>query len=258
MGIRLTEGVTFTDTSAASAQVIVNASFARKQWPAGGALGHRLRISRTGTEPWLTVIGVASDARPSGPAAESTAPMLYLPPSSASEAIIVRSAGDARSLAPLAKIARNMGARALTIESVENLMAGFMAEPRFVMLLLTAFSAFGLALATIGLYGVMTFTVAQETRDIGIRVALGASRSSLVRRVIGRGVGLAAAGAGIGLAASTWVTKIIAGRLYGVDRLDPAAFACGGILLVAAAVIACIVPTRRAVSVDPMTAIRNE
>ena len=163
----------------------MNEGFARKHWPAHSAFGHRLRVARTNDEPWLTIVGVAHNALTSGSGAESTAPMLYFPPTDApAEAIVVRASGDAKSLAPLAAIGRDLGAKLVTIDGVEAFIDRSVSEPRFVMLVMAAFSALGLAMATVGLYGVMAYTVAQETREIGIRVALGASRTHVVRRVV--------------------------------------------------------------------------
>ena len=258
MGIPLLEGATFSDTTPTTRQVVVNGEFARKHWQSGSAVGHRLRIAGTKDESWLTIVGVARDAQFSGAGSESSAPLLYLPPSGGMSTVIVRTRQDARALAPLTKTARDLGARGLSIDGTEDLMHRLLAQPRFVMLLLTGFSVLGLLLATIGLYGVMAFAVAQQTREIGIRVALGASRRSLVGRVLSRGLSLAAVGAAVGIGMATWATKLIASQLYGVGRLDTVSFACGAAALLLAAAVACIVPARRALAVDPMTAIRAD
>lgn len=257
MRIPLVEGATFTDTTSTGRQVVVNASFARKHWQPGSAIGHRIRIAGTRDDSWLTIVGVAGDAKFSGAGVPSSAPLLYLPPAG-DMSIIIRTTSDARALAPLTKRARELGARSLTIDGTEELMHRTLAQPRFVMLLLTGFSALGLLLAAIGLYGVMAFAVAQETREIGIRVALGASRGSLVKRVLSRGLSLAVVGAGVGIGIAMWATKLIASQLYGVERFDIVSFACGALALLAAAAIACIIPARRALGVDPMTAIRAD
>jgi putative ABC transport system permease protein len=142
--------------------------------------------------------------------------------------------------------------------SVESGVADAIAEPRFVMLLLTLFTALALCLAAIGLYGVLGYAVAQRTREIGIRVALGATRTRIARGVIAGGVALAISGAVVGLAIARWGTKVIETQLYGVARSDSASFFAAAIVLVVAALVACIVPTRRALAVDPMTAIRAD
>jgi ABC-type antimicrobial peptide transport system permease subunit len=137
-------------------------------------------------------------------------------------------------------------------------MRGFLAGPRFITLLLTAFTLLAVALAAIGLYGVMSHRVAQDTREIGIRVALGASGSRIGRTVIARGLTLTVAGIALGLGGARWATKIVESQLHGVSRLDPASFVVGAVILVAISLIACVVPMRRALAVDPMTAIRAD
>jgi len=241
--------------------LIVNDGFARKHWPAGAAIGRRVRIAQSDTTPWMTIVGVANDAKTSGAKMESAAPMFYTPNSSrgGGPVFLVRTKGSAASLASLPMIAQQMGARRkATLRSVETTMANSIAGTRFVMTLLTIFTGLALVLAGVGLYGVMSYSVAQRTREIGIRVALGASRQRVARRVIVSGTWLAAFGAVIGLGAAAWATKMIQSQLYGVERLDPVSFLIGGVALLAAALLACIVPTRRALSVDPMTAIRAD
>lgn len=259
MGARLVEGATFGDSMAAVQQIIVNESFARKHWARGTAVGRRLRVAQKGDEPWFTIVGVAQDVHTSGPVSESTAPVLYQPPVTlAFPTILIRASGDAGALASAATIARQLGLRTITIDPVERFLYRALSEPRFVTLVMTVFGLIGLTLAAIGLYGVMAYTVAQQWREIGIRVALGASRSHIVRKVLVRGTSLAVIGAFVGLAAASWGTKLLQSQLYGITRLDPLSFAIGATVLIGAAMLACIVPTRRALAVDPVTAIRAE
>ena len=260
MRIALTQGTTFSDTSPASRQVIINDGFARKHWPAGGAVGQRIRIAQTDSEPWLTIVGVAGDAATSGPESESTAPVLYSPAhDNPTPIVIVRTTGGAASLAKARALARSMGLRSgPEVDSVEGFIGRSISGPRFVMLLMTIFTALALILACVGLYGVMAYTVSQQTREIGIRVALGASRSRVARAVLARGTTLAIVGTVAGLGAAAWGTKLIQGQLHGVARWDPMSFVVGGVVLIAAAIAACVVPTRRALAVDPMTAIRAD
>lgn len=258
--IPLREGVTFTDTSAAGHQVIVNEGFARKHWAPGSIVGHRIRIAQTDSEPWLTIVGVARDAMTSGPGLESSAPLLYRPlvGSRQKVSVLVRVDGGSAALAPAIAIGRQIGFREVVIDGTEALLERSLSEPRFVTMIMTVFGLLGLVLAAIGLYGVMSYTVAQQTREIGIRVALGASRSRVVNSVLRRGAALAAAGTAIGLLAAGWGTKLIAAQLHGVERLDPLSFGVGAAILIATALVACIVPARRALAVDPVTAIRAE
>jgi putative ABC transport system permease protein len=125
-------------------------------------------------------------------------------------------------------------------------------------MIMSVFGAVGLLLAAVGLFGVMSYTVTQQTREIGIRVALGASNTNVVNNVLVRGAALAVTGAIVGLVLAGWGTKLIETQLHGVQRLDPISYAAGAIVLVGAALVACVVPARRALAVDPMTAIRAE
>ena len=260
MDIKLVSGTTFSDTSETSHELIVNAGFARKHWPGASALGHRLRIAQTDTEPWLTIVGVANDAQTGGAVGEASAPMFYTPMRGVTGAprIMIR-ATSATAIVSVAAILKGMGvAHAPPPQSVTDVIAQAIAGPRFVMTLLAVFTAVALLLAAIGLYGMMAYTVAQRTREIGIRVALGASGRRIARSVVGRGVLLAGLGAATGLFAAAWGTRFLEHQLYGVERLDPLSFAIGGGVLVLTALIACIVPTRRALMVDPVSAIRAE
>jgi putative ABC transport system permease protein len=126
------------------------------------------------------------------------------------------------------------------------------------MALLTIFTLIALVLAAVGLYGMMAYSVAQRTREIGIRIAVGATQAHIARAVVRRGVAFAIVGAALGLSIAYWGTRLLATMLYGVAPLDLASFATGGLVLTATAAVACIVPTRRAISIDPIAAIRAE
>ena len=270
MGIGLVQGSTFSDTSANARQAIINAGFARKHWGDASALGRRIRIAQSdlsgkdeqpaNSEPWLTIVGVAHDAATTGPGSESSAPLIYTASGATSSPnVMVRTSGDAKALAPVAGILRTMGVRrAPTIDGTESFLSRALSAPRFIMLVLSIFTGLALTLAGVGLYGVMAYAVTQQTREIGIRVALGASSSRIARGVLGRGTWLAVTGAVIGLVAASWATKMIENQLHGVTRSDPLSFIAGAIGLVLVAIVACVVPTRRALAVDPMTAIRAD
>ena len=261
LGIHLVAGSGFSDTTRASHQVIINAGFAKKHWAGTSPIGRRIRVAQEGTEPWLTVVGVVNDASMSGPVLrDASAPLFYFTAAdSDAMAILVRTASSANPLASIRASVRSIDPRATPkVESVETVIAQSIAAPRFVMLLLTVFTVLALALAAIGLYGVMAYSVAQQTREIGIRVALGATRSRIARRVMLGGVALAVLGSAVGLAMAAWGTKLIESQLYGVARSDAMSFIAAAVVLLGAALVACIVPTRRALGVDPMTAIRAD
>jgi putative ABC transport system permease protein len=179
---------------------------------------------------------------------ESEAPSVY-----------VRTNGEPSAITGLIAAARSLHPDLPpTVESAESVITNAIAEPKFIMMLLTSFTALALILASIGLYGVMAYAVAQRTREIGIRIALGASGSAIARTVIMRGAILAGAGAALGLVLAYWGTQIIQGSLFGISRLDAPSFIVGALVLVVSAVVACVAPTRRAVGVDPIAAIRAD
>lgn len=262
MGIRLVEGSLFTDTTESANQVIVNAGFARAHWPSGGAIGRRVRIAYQGRGTWMTIVGVASEAATTGPTAVSSAPLLYSSPSEVNErvALMVRTNGSVDLASTVRQLVKSIDPEMAPpkIESTEELVAKTIAGPRFTMLLLTTFTLLALLLAAVGLYGVMAYSVAQRTREIGIRIALGATQHAIAKSVVTRGVVLAFIGAVIGLAGAYWGTRLIAKMLYGVAPLDLASFATGAVVLIVTAVVACVVPTRRALAVDPIRAIRAD
>jgi putative ABC transport system permease protein len=261
MGIRLREGATFTDTSEKSAQVMVNEGFARKYWPNGSAVGKRLRTVFNGRGEWKTIVGVVDNAFTSGLTMEASQPMLYVPFQGLYQpALIVRitpgtnAIGAVRTLLP--QIDRHLPPP--NVINVEDAMHDSIATPRFTMLLLGAFTLLALLLAAVGLYGVLAYAVAQRTREIGIRIALGATRRAIARAILRQGVLLAAGGIVFGLAGAFWASRFLDRMLYGVPRADPLSFVAGTVLLFATAMAACVVPMRRAVGVDPLIAMRAE
>jgi ABC-type antimicrobial peptide transport system permease subunit len=139
-------------------------------------------------------------------------------------------------------------------ESIDESMAG----PRFTMRVVTTFAAVGVLLAAIGLFGVISYSVGQRTREIGVRMTLGATRASIARLVVGDGLRLAIIGIALGLLGATAATRLIQSLLYGVSRLDPISFTLGAALLLVVAVVACALPMWRATAVDPVVAVRAD
>jgi putative ABC transport system permease protein len=144
------------------------------------------------------------------------------------------------------------------ITNVRESINESMAEPRFIMQVLVTFAVLGVLLAAIGLFGVISYSVGQRTREIGVRMTLGATRTSIARLVVGDGVRLALIGIAVGLGGATAATRLIVSLLYGVSRFDPLSFALGAALLLVVAVIACVVPMWRATAVDPVVAVRSD
>jgi predicted permease len=247
--------------SNATSQVVINESFARKQWGEASPIGQRIRVFyQAEDEPWSTIVGVVRDVSSMGPVGERAAPFLYVPLRHTDQAgIVYRTDGREATVAQVLALARRTLPQARTRQhGVERIIDNAVAPSRFIMLLMSGFTVLALVLAAVGLYGMMSYAVAQRTREIGIRIALGATRHRIARSVVGRGARLGIVGAGLGLLLALWATRVIEGSLYGVDRLDAASFAFGGVGLIALAVAACIIPTWRAIRVDPLTSIRAD
>jgi putative ABC transport system permease protein len=141
---------------------------------------------------------------------------------------------------------------------MNEVIAASLARQRFSMILLDAFAVVALLLASLGLYGVISYLVGQRTHELGIRLALGAQRADVLRLVLGHGMKMALGGVALGLVAALGLTRLLAKMLYGVSTTDPATFAVIGLLLTAVALLACFVPARRATKVDPLVALRYE
>ena len=144
------------------------------------------------------------------------------------------------------------------IRTLEQIISDSVAQPRFNTLLLTLFAGIAMTLAALGLYGLMTYAVSERTREIGIRMALGAEANRILRLVVGQGLMVVTVGVGIGLAGAAALTRMLTGLLFGVSTTDPAVFAIIAFLLAAVALLACWLPARRAARVDPMEALRCE
>ena len=260
MGTPLVEGRIFSDSIAKSNEVIVNEGFARRHWKPGSAVGHRMRIVFQGHKrEWLTIVGVAKDISYSGPHGDREAPFLYTPGVQKENAgILLRSSSPTTIDEVRALFKSRFGKTQVNVISAEATMKQSLEAPRFIMLLMAGFTVLAVILAAVGLYGMMAYAVVQRTREIGIRIALGATRDRIARSVLGRGALLGVTGAVAGLLLAVWATKLIEGSLFGVERFDAMTFVTGGALLVIIAVVACVAPMRRAIAVDPMTSIRAD
>ncbi len=266
MGIPLKRGRPFTqaDTRETERVMIINETMAHRFFaPDEDPLGKRIRTGG-GSSPWLSVVGVVGDVRHGGLDRDARPEMYfpYLQAPSRSMALVVRAAaGD-----PL-KLAGPVRGQVLSLDkdqpignvmSLEQLLAESVAPRRFSMLLLGLFAAVAMILAAVGIYGVMSYSVAQRTREIGIRMALGAQAADVLRMVVGQGMVLAVIGLGVGLATALAVTRVMSSLLFEVSATDPLTFAGVSILLAVAALLACYIPARRATKVEPVVALRYE
>ena len=261
--VPLKAGRLFTDADRKGTRkvVLVGETAARRFWPNESPIGRPIGVGQGGFSDTAYVVGVVGDVRfhtiDSLPEADVYLPYYQSP--SARLMVYVRTSGDPTSLAAAARRTIHDLAPDLPVYDVRTLasrVADATAQMRFSAWLLALFAAAALALAMVGIYGVMSFSIAQRRREIGIRVALGAARRDVVRLVVGQGVALAAAGALVGLAGAAATTRVLQSLLFDVGTTDPLTFVMVTALLLAAAIIATWLPARRAASVPPVEVLR--
>jgi putative ABC transport system permease protein len=264
IGIPLIQGRWFTpsDTADSPWVVVISDSMARQYWRGENPIGQRLRF---GSPTARTVIGIVGDVRHDGLDGE-TKPDMYVPVQQApniesSPTVVVRTSLDSRAGAAQLRAAVSAVDRAVPvdrIETVEQLVSASVAQPRFRAVILAAFSIVALAMASIGIYGVVNYLVIQRTREFGIRLSIGATRVDVLRLVLGRAAVLIGAGTAFGLGGSVLLVRLIANLLFGTAPMDPLTFAAVPFVLAAVALLASYIPARRATLVDPMVALRYE
>jgi predicted permease len=266
MGIRLLSGREFTerDSQNAPGVIVINESLSKEYWPDENPIGKRIKIVNSNSdEPWLTIVGVAQDVRQGGLARQPQGEF-FRPYSQAAwpvMTIVVRTAsGTGAFIKPikqaLARVEPEHGVSG--IRTMEEVLRDSLGAWRFPMLLLLAFSFVALVLAAVGISGVVSFSVSQRTREIGVRMALGANRRDVLRLVLNRSMGAAMLGVALGLVGSFALTRFLAGLLYEVKPMDPVVLGTVALLLSGVALLAGYLPARRATKVDPMIALRCE
>jgi len=240
--------------------VVINETMARRYWPGQDPIGKRLKVLFS---PWITVIGVVGDVRHAGLAVEPR-PEMYLPQSQeprGAMAIMIRTVGDPLALAAAVREQVRQFDHDLPLgelQSMEQVVHNSLGRPRFNTILLGALAGLALVLALVGIYGVISYSVAQRTHEIGVRTALGAESRDVVRLVLGRFVALTATGIAIGLAGALALTRLLGTLLFEVAPSDPWTFAVLAVVLGSVALLACYLPTRRALRVDPLVALRAQ
>jgi putative ABC transport system permease protein len=270
--------ITDSDNATAPGVIIINERAARQYWPGEDPLGKRVSFDDDTTNPktWLTIIGIAKDAKQDSWTDKAT-PEAYLVAfqnhdylgDSGTEAskhmgyitLVVRTAGDPAAVASAMKEAAWSFDRNLAISQVvtmDAVVSEANAQPRFEMMLLSIFAAVALVLAAVGIYGVISYSAARRTHEIGVRMSLGATRQDVLLLVIRQGVCLAVVGSIAGLAGALLLSRLMAGLLYGVQPTDPVTFAGVAVGLGVVAMLACYVPARRAMHIDPLAALRYE
>ncbi len=267
MGIRVVAGRPFDERDGrpgTPAVAVVNETFARRGWPGTDPVGRRLKFGDPGDDvPWVIVVGVANDVRQLGLGAqvddEIFLPYGQLPLPGMT--LVVQGAADPVPLAPSirdAAHAMDPNLALFQVRPMADIVAGSIRRPRLFSWLFGVFGVVALVLAAVGVYGLLAYSVAQRTREIGLRLALGAGPGEVRRMVVGRGMRLAAGGLALGLAGSVPATRALGALLHGVSATDPLTFAGVTALLLAVAWLACTLPARRATRIDPMTALRCE
>ena len=270
MGISVVRGREFTEADRDDAPLvaIVNEAAAKKLWPGKSAIGGTIKMLNQ-TAPWATVVGVVRDVRSAG-YQQDVEPTMYFPHAQAGKSayytpaamnLVIKTVGDPTALAaPARTIVRQLSAvtPVSRVQTMGQVVEGSVASRRFSTLLLAGFSMLALALAAIGIYGVIAYDVSQRTYEIGLRMALGARSGQVAGMMLGRGVRLVAAGLVIGVAGSLAVTGVLQSLLVGVSRLDPVTIGSVVAILGVVAASAAYLPARRASAVDPMVALRRD
>jgi predicted permease len=274
MGMTLERGRWIQEQDNENAPVVVDIDdvFARTYFPHRDPIGQHLHF--VGFDNEAEIVGVVGHVRQWGPGndprtaieAQFYYPMVQLPPKlmpliADVTAVVVRTQGDpAAVMGPVRKAVGEIdpGAVVYAVETMQGVLDDSLEARRMSMLLLAAFAGFAVLMSCVGIYGVMTYLVSERTREIGVRMALGARRGDVLRLIVGRGARMAAAGVGLGVLAALGLTRLMGSQLYGVSAHDPATFAAVGAGLLLVGVAACVLPARRATRIDPMEALRWE
>jgi predicted permease len=272
MGIQIVSGRDFAESDRAGAPpvALVNEAFARHFFKNTNPIGHRIGMFRT--DESIEVVGIAKDLREGGDLTGPPLPIMYVPVTQANMKWIRAS----HTYFPMRWVVRSRNTGAETVRQIreavrtvdpkqpfssfvtmEEIKAGSMSDQTFQMTLLTSLAAIGLVLAFAGIYGLIAYTVAQRTREFGIRIALGATRGRILRGVLGEGAILAMTGVVIGVACGVVCTRALQNYVYGVSTLDPITFTSVGVLLITVAAAASVVPALRAVRLNPTVALRE-
>jgi putative ABC transport system permease protein len=271
LGIPLVRGRYFdrTDGEKTPCVVVINNTMARRFWPGEDPVGKRMKAGFDGSQ-WCTIVGIAGDVKHTGLDAATNAEMYYhylqVPPElmgfvEGTMTLVLRTNSEPNSMvAGVRHEVQRLDAdlAIFNVKSMEELVGGSLAQPRFRTLLMGVFAGVALILAAIGLYGVIAYSVTQRTNELGVRMALGAQKSDVLKLVVGHGALLACLGVGIGLVLALGLMRIISTLLFGVNATDPLTFGVAAIVILVIALGASYIPALRAIKVDPVIALRSE
>jgi putative ABC transport system permease protein len=260
LGMTLVQG---EDVSWSTAQLVVNEALAKRFWPNESPIGKRVGFGRDTVG--MPIVGIVADIRNRGLGVEPT-PMIYMGYQSGANVVrtltfVVRGRGTTETVVSAMRAAIREVDPAVPLfntQSVPEMVAASIAQPRLNTTMLTLFAVIAVVLAVLGIYGVVSYSVTQRSQEMGVRMALGAQRADVVRMVLREGLLLAGGGAVIGLLGAYAATTLIRGWLYGIERNDPTTMAGAAVVLIVVALLASYLPATRAARVDPVTAMRAE
>ncbi|MFZ0638959.1 MAG: ABC transporter permease, partial [Candidatus Acidiferrales bacterium] len=262
IGMRLLSGRTFDASDGANTRrvALINQTAAKRLWPRQDPIGARFNRGNTSPQQWITVVGIVADVRQAGLDVPPR-PEIYLPYDQhdydAPSYLAVRTAGDPMALANAVREqiwAVDKDQPVTGVMPLENMLSDYLAPRKLQSSLLGGFAGFALLLAALGIYAVLAFSVTQRTQEIGVRVALGAQQSDILRQVLSQGLKLAGSGVVIGVVGALALSQVLATLLFGVSATDPLTLSGAVAVLLAVAAAACYIPARRAMRVDPMVA----
>jgi putative ABC transport system permease protein len=265
MGIPLLRGRNFTDVEAREARhvVLISESMARRDFPGENPLGKRITVPMSENPVPTEIVGIVGDVRYDS-LVDEAAPTVYFPhPDLVYDAmtLVIRTTGDPGDMVPaVRRVLRSIDPNqpVSDVRTMDQVMSQTVGRARFNTVLLGLFAALATLLATAGIFGVMNYSVTLRTREIGLRMALGAPQKQVLMLILKQGLLLTSIGIGIGLLAALALTRLMSGLLFGVGSTDPATFAAIVLLLTAVSLIACYIPARRATRVDPLIALRYD
>jgi putative ABC transport system permease protein len=266
--VRAGRAIEATDARGAPWVAVINETAAKRFWPGANPLGRRIRYRSSGDERWITIVGVVADTRVNGPRSDAE-PQVFVPHAQMpretspgrSMTIVVRPSGDAAAVVPAVRSAILEADRALPLiggRFMVDIVGDSVGQPRFTTELVTFFAVVALLLGVLGIYGVLSYVVAQRGGEFGVRIALGAPTGKVLRLVVGQGMGLTSIGAAIGIGGALTVARVFRGVLFGVGPFDVVSLSVAVVVFGAAAFAACCAPAWRAARIDPITALRAE
>jgi predicted permease len=267
LGIALVRGRDLTDTEGASKNplALVNQTMAKQLWGDEDPIGRRFRFKSDTIPDWFTVVGIVADFRHfQGDSDQTVFPSAYVPypfEPALNTGVTVRVAGDPAAFTTALREQVRLSDPSLPVfqvSTMENLRQRSFWQYRLFGVMFLLFGVIALVLASIGVYGVLSYSVSQRTQEIGVRVALGAARRDVMRLVVGQGLKLAGIGIVLGMIAAAYITPAVQSVLYNVTPTDPLSFSAVAVFLIGVATAASYIPARRAMAVDPIVAIRND